>query len=232
MPWLLGIVALLLTLGMLAHLFTRASVAQVRRYGGVLLVVLGGTLVLLTLALAPLLALTGRLVQAAPLLLVLAPFAHALWRRWRDAQRIKAPPPQTSTLDTATLSMRLDHASGTLSGRVQRGRFAGRELAELDLPALLELLADCQAADAESVPLLEAWLDRAHPGWRATPPPPADAAPMEREAALALLGLAEGATPAEIRAAHRRLMRQAHPDHGGNAELAAQLNRARDLLIG
>ncbi|WBV42452.1 hypothetical protein [Pseudoroseomonas cervicalis] len=232
MPWLLGIVGLLLLLGLLAHLFVSASTAQVRRYGGVLLAVLGGLLVLLTLALVPLLALAGRLVQAAPLLLVLAPLAHALWRRWRSARQIHAPPPQTSTLETPTLAMRLDHASGTLSGRVKRGRFTGRELAELDLSALLELLADCQAADTESLPLLEAWLDRAHPGWRAAPPPAADDAPMDRAAALALLGLAEGASPEDIRAAHRRRMRHAHPDHGGNAELAAQLNRARDLLLG
>jgi curved DNA-binding protein CbpA len=54
---------------------------------------------------------------------------------------------------------------------------------------------------------------------------------MGRAEALALLELAEGAGPEQIRAAHRRLMRQAHPDRGGDAERAARLNQARDLLL-
>jgi hypothetical protein len=49
--------------------------------------------------------------------------------------------------------------------------------------------------------------------------------------ARALLGVGEGATPAEIEAAYRRLMLRAHPDHGGSKGLAAQLTAARDRLI-
>jgi hypothetical protein len=98
------------------------------------------------------------------------------------------------------------------------------------LAALRELLADCVNADTESVPLLEAWLDRIHPEWRAEPAP--SAAPLSRAEALAILGLDDGATEAAIRAAHRRLMRAAHPDQGGSDWLAARLNAARDLLLG
>ncbi|MDD3838185.1 MAG: molecular chaperone DnaJ, partial [Phenylobacterium sp.] len=39
------------------------------------------------------------------------------------------------------------------------------------------------------------------------------------------------ATPAEILAAHKRLMGMAHPDKGGTSGLAAQLNAARDRLL-
>ncbi len=80
------------------------------------------------------------------------------------------------------------------------------------------------------MPLLEAWLDRAHPDWRDAAPAGADG-PLDRAEALAVLGLAEGASEAEIRAAHRRLMRSAHPDQGGSAWLASRLNAARDLLL-
>lgn len=55
---------------------------------------------------------------------------------------------------------------------------------------------------------------------------------MTREQALSILGLSRGAGPSEIKDAHRRLMRVMHPDRGGNSEQAAQVNRAKDVLIG
>jgi DnaJ-domain-containing protein 1 len=129
--------------------------------------------------------------------------------------------------------MWLDHDSQTMAGEVKRGRYAGRAIGSLDLPELLDLLADCRAEDSESVPLLEAWLDRVEPAWRdADTAPPPRSGPMTREEALAVLGLRDGATEAEIRSAHRRLMVAAHPDAGGSDWLAARLNEARDILLG
>ena len=55
---------------------------------------------------------------------------------------------------------------------------------------------------------------------------------MTREEALAVLGLAEGASEEEIKAAHRRLIQRMHPDAGGTADLAARINRAKDVLLG
>jgi len=82
-------------------------------------------------------------------------------------------------------------------------------------------------------------------GNRAAPPPPGGGAGandraepprtgsggMTRREAYEVLGLQPGANAAEIRAAHHRLMRTAHPDSGGSDWLAARVNMARDVLL-
>ncbi|HTW68880.1 MAG TPA: DnaJ domain-containing protein [Acetobacteraceae bacterium] len=55
---------------------------------------------------------------------------------------------------------------------------------------------------------------------------------MSTQEAYQVLGLPPGATEADIRAAHHRLMRTAHPDAGGSDWLAARINMARDVLLG
>ena len=222
MIWLAGAIGVLLLGWWLLRAFAMSSVAQVKR--GALWFLAG-----MLLAGVALLLLTRRLPQALGLLLPLLPILLPAVRRWLARRRFgaTAPDQDVSSLETATLAMRLDQTSGTLSGRVRAGPFAGRELGEMALEDCLVLLAQCHVEDPESVPLLEAWLDRAAPGWRQA----SSGAGMDRTEALALLELPEGATPAQIRAAHRRLMRQAHPDHGGDSRRAARLNQARDLLL-
>ncbi len=51
------------------------------------------------------------------------------------------------------------------------------------------------------------------------------------EEAREILGLEQGATAATIRAAHHRLLQLVHPDHGGTNYLAAQINRAKEILL-
>jgi hypothetical protein len=139
---------------------------------------------------------------------------------------------------TATLAMRLDPTTGALDGEVRRGRLRGRRLGAVPLVQLLELLAEVRRDDPESEPLLEAFLDRRHPGWRAEAGAGGDDAAaddgggMSERRALEILGLEPGADEAAIKAAHRRLMAQVHPDRGGSAYLAAQLNAARECLLG
>jgi curved DNA-binding protein CbpA len=55
---------------------------------------------------------------------------------------------------------------------------------------------------------------------------------MSRAEAYEVLGLKSGASPDEVHAAHRRLMRLAHPDTGGSDWLASRINQARDVLLG
>ena len=54
---------------------------------------------------------------------------------------------------------------------------------------------------------------------------------MPLDDARRLLGVPEGASIADIRAAHRRLIAKVHPDAGGSEELAQRINAARDALI-
>lgn len=133
------------------------------------------------------------------------------------------------------LAMTLDHDSGTVSGEVVDGQFKGRDLidlGEMETRALIDEIAD----DADSIALLESWLDANRAGWREyfeeTARGEAGAAPADPDAeAYAILGLQPGATADEIKAAHRELMKGVHPDHGGSSYLAAKINQARDHLL-
>lgn len=77
---------------------------------------------------------------------------------------------------------------------------------------------------------MSAWL--AQTARPARTPPGAREGGMSLRDARQILGVEEGAGKAEIDAAYRRLMQRAHPDHGGSAGLASQLNAARDRLLG
>lgn len=75
------------------------------------------------------------------------------------------------------------------------------------------------------------WSRMGWPGTGTAPGRPRGSA-MPREEALKILGLEAGASADEIRAAHRRLIMQIHPDKGGSSYLAAQINQAKDVLLG
>jgi hypothetical protein len=135
---------------------------------------------------------------------------------------------------TTFLQAWIDHGTGDVGGTVLTGRFSGRTLDRLTDSELLDLHQEC-TGDADSLRVLEAYLDRRlNVDWRTArhQAPRGPRADMTRDEALAVLGLAEGATEEEIKAAHRRLIRRTHPDAGGTADLAARINRAKDVLLG
>lgn len=141
-----------------------------------------------------------------------------------------------SEVRTASLVMRLDHSTGTLDGSIEQGSFAGRMLSELSFSELMSLRRELAQDDAESVSLLDAFLDRNEPEWRGggggdDGASAANDVGMDEEKALAILGLDSGASEAEVRRAHKELMARLHPDRGGSTFLASQINAARAFLL-
>lgn len=148
---------------------------------------------------------------------------------------------QASTVDTRFVRMTLDHDTGAMDGTVNEGRFQGRTLSTMSLEEVVELLREAVAEDQHSAQVLQAYLDRVHgPDWQQMAGGAAGAGTagaargsdsMTTAEAYDILGLEPGAGPDEIKAAHRRLMKQMHPDHGGSDYLATKINQAKDLLL-
>ena len=122
------------------------------------------------------------------------------------------------------------------TGRIIAGPLAGHELDEYRLE---ELTAMMTGFDTASVDLLEIYLDCRFPGWRSNAQRNATAGrtrpvpdgKMTEQEAHEILGLHPGATTAEIRRAHRALIKKLHPDQGGSTYLAARVNDAKDFLL-
>jgi len=62
--------------------------------------------------------------------------------------------------------------------------------------------------------------------------PPAGRQAMSPDEAREVLGLKPGHTKDDVVQAHRRMMQKVHPDRGGSDYLAAQINKAKDTLLG
>ena len=145
-------------------------------------------------------------------------------------------PGQASRVRSQYLDMNLDHDSGELSGQIVAGPNAGRSLGEFDLAQLMAMMS---GFDAESVSLLESYLDRRFPAWRQDAQGNAaggqsratSSGKMTDEEAYQILGLQPGAGRDEIGRAHRSLMKKLHPDQGGSTYLAARVNEAKDTLL-
>jgi hypothetical protein len=182
------------------------------------------------------LTLTGRFYAALPLGFL----AFSLFDWWRMpagfGARTKRSSNQTSRVRSAFVEMELDHDTGAMRGRILAGQYEGVPLETLDRATLVSLLG---GIDAESRALLEAYLDRREAGWRenveedgsaGSREPPRSGA-MTEEEAYQILGLAPGASAADVRRAHRTLMKRLHPDQGGSTYLAARVNAAKETLL-
>jgi DnaJ-domain-containing protein 1 len=233
MPYLILGVALLGCLLLAARMVVTADAAKLGRFVGWFATGVGvagaGALVIGLIAsdrLGPALAVAGGL---APLVLR----GRTLWRRYQAGATSAAG--KVSEVETEMLRMRLDHDTGAMTGQVRRGAYAGRRIEDLDQPELLALWRQCVAEDEPGARLLETYLDRLRPDWRTEAGGGAAGGAgdvMTREQAYAILDLEPGASNEQVKEAHRRLMMKIHPDHGGSTFLAAQTNRAKELLLG
>lgn len=231
MPYFLYGVGILVVIIVLGRAFVGANPATIARF-----VIWFG--IFLAIAVAALLIANERFLPVVFALGGAAPFlmrAKRYWNRWQGAGSQRG---QVSEVETDYLRMSLDHDAGTMTGTVRKGPYQGRRLDELDRAALLALWRECRAEDPPSATLLETYLDRFMPDWRAAASGPGEAprsrstGAMSPAEAYEILGLKPGASPAEIKEAHRRLMMKLHPDQGGSNTLAAQVNRAKDVLLG
>jgi hypothetical protein len=203
---------------------------------------IGGGVV--SLAVAAFTGIKGELAVAIPLgifgagLLGWSPFGASGFGNFGGlfGSGAKRSPGQASQVRSQFLDMTLDHDSGELTGRIVAGPHAGHALDEFDLPQLAAMIA---SFDAESVALLESYLDRRFPAWRQDAQGdaaggqrrPAASGKMTDEEAYQILGLQPGAGKDEIRRAHRALMKKLHPDQGGSTYLATRVNEAKDTLL-
>jgi DnaJ domain len=236
MPTLIAGVVAVVVLYLLLQMFRAANPVVLAR----VIKIVGGVV---ALAVAAFTGLRGELAVAIPLgifgagLLGWSPFGPGGFGNiggiFGGAQRSGG---QASRVRSQFLDMNLDHDSGALSGRIVDGPNAGHALDEFDLSQLIAMMA---SFDAESVALLESYLDRRFPAWRQNAQ--GDAAAGQRRAASSgkmtdeeayqILGLQPGAGRDDINRAHRSLMKKLHPDQGGSTYLAARVNEAKDTLL-
>lgn len=147
------------------------------------------------------------------------------------------PKATVSSVRSAAIEMRLDVASGVMSGSVIAGPRAGQDLATMTRTDVILLYQWCLGDDPDGAKLLETYLDRRFAGWRQADEGQFKAgrgsfdSAMTRDEAYEVLGLPQGADAEEIVRAHRSLMKKLHPDHGGSTALAARVNQAKDVLL-
>ena len=175
------------------------------------------------------------------LFLGLTPLLLRAWGALNRARAAQGPSPGSSSrVEADWLRMTIDHDTGKLAGDVLKGTFRGRTLDSLAPEELLALLHECRRSDPESARLLETYLDRRlGDDWKESEDSGRDPhdfaqgqAPMTASQAFEILGLEPGASRDAIVSAHRRLIQKLHPDRGGSSYLAAQINRAKDVLLG
>ena len=208
----------------------------------ILLTILALTLVYLTLTgkMHFLVAIGAAVLPFLSRLLPLVKYIPILRNIYQQRKATKQPDEgKVSSVETSLLIMTLNHDTGHMDGKVLSGQFAEKNLSDLSPEQLLDLYQLTKSDHADSLGVLEAYLDReVGEHWRqdfeeATQEQTSrmNNNEMSTSDALDILGLESGATREEIIDAHRKLIQKLHPDRGGSNYLAAKLNQAKAHLL-
>lgn len=246
MPYLFLLVALLIGFFLLWPVLQKANPSQIARGAALAVLIISSAVAIFGLTTgSPQWVIIGLIIWLVSLISRLAIPASGLsgaggasggGRRWGRKGG-------ASSINTRYLSMSLDHGSGRVTGEVVAGRHEGRRIESMTTEELIEVIDEAAVDDPQTAQLLEAYLDRIDPNWRngagggqgrsgwGGSQQDGGRIRMSREDALRVLGLTDRASDADIRAAHRKLMREHHPDRGGSAEFAAKLNEAKEVLL-
>ncbi|MGH1418640.1 MAG: DnaJ domain-containing protein [Hyphomicrobiaceae bacterium] len=243
MPYFLAglviIVAIMFALRWFAQANPQALARKMRTFGGVFCMLIGALLLVRGLGVI------GLPLSAFGLYLFLGQGRNARLSRGQQGTG------KISRVATDYVEMELDHDTGQMKGRVRKGQFFGKELADLAPVDIAKLWQECRYVDPQSAELLAAYLDNTYANWRedmarateqgeayepgdgakASAPPPDTDTTMSLEEAYDVLGLDRTATADDVRRAHRDLMRKIHPDHGGSTYLASKINAAKEMLL-
>ena len=152
------------------------------------------------------------------------PLSRAFGRRRAPARPVR--PARERVYVEPSLEIWTD-AQGETRGRVRRGPCRGMRLEDMSREECDAQYSYCRQHDYPAALALEAYIRQRFRRER-----PRGAGASARGQALAELGLAEGATTAEIHAAYVVAIKRHHPDHGGSHARAARINQAKDLLLG
>ena len=233
MPYLLAGLLILFAILFVMHWYANANpqvlASRLPRIAG-----------LACLAVAGLLTLRGLTMFSGPLAAFGAYLLLAGARSIPFGGQAKSPG-QKSAVKTDYLEMELDHDTGAMSGRILKGQFFGLRIEDLTPADLASLWQECRFEDPHSAELVAAYLDSAHPTWRADFADTSEdgeytdasgsSGPMTFDEALSVLGLDRSATSDDVRQAHKDLMQKVHPDRGGSTYLASKINAAKEYLL-
>lgn len=192
------------------------------------------------IALLVVLVVTGRIHVLVAAIAAMVPYIRRLlpllqnipaFKRFWEKRHLYAG----GVAETELISVVREPISGKLTGTILVGASAGKSLDELDRVALVALYEGARKTSPDSILLLQAYFEqRFGQGWRKqlgmVDEDQTAAGGMSIKEAYEILGLPEGASLQDVLEAHRRLIQKMHPDRGGSNFLAAQINRAKDVL--
>ncbi len=182
--------------------------------------------------------------QALAFLLTLGALAYVAWDLYDEARDPtpasyfrarrrepvrEAPSPRQRVRVEPSVEIWAD-GQGETRGRVRRGPCRGMKLEEMSREQCEAQAIYARSHDPAAAVGLDTFIRHKFGTQRRYEPRPTGS--LTRAQALAELGLAEGATAADVHAAYRALIKQHHPDHGGSHARAARINEAKDLLAG